>query len=271
MSAKFWSSLDMNRQLRILVAQDDRARRESLREQIGSWGFEVEAVYTRQALEMAQTFEPDSLLTELEVQGNDGQTILHELRARGLEIATIVISKETELANAVQTINQAGRLQFSFQADQYDSSAHRTEQSQDSTYRYRRESAPAAAVDQNRRARTDHHRARLVERVPSDVSVQSSDRSVTSARVHLRRTARVEFRLPNLAPFRALGFIPSWTGNPKPGVGCEFGKQKVAEVRLETDISVEPEDIVIFFARREECFFVARRRDYDVSTHAGYL
>jgi hypothetical protein len=81
----------------------------------------------------------------------------------------------------------------------------------------------------------------------------------------------VEFRLPNLAPFRALGFIPSWTGNPKPGVGCEFGKQKVAEVRLETDISVEPEDIVIFFARREECFFVARRRDYDVSTHAGYL
>jgi two-component system, NtrC family, response regulator HydG len=104
MSAKFWSSLDMNRQLRILVAQDDRARRESLREQIGSWGFEVEAVCTRQALEKAQTFEPDSLLTELEVQGNDGQTILHELRARGLEIATIVISKETELANAVQTI-----------------------------------------------------------------------------------------------------------------------------------------------------------------------
>jgi len=104
MSAKFWSSLDMNRQLRILVAQDDRARRESLREQIGSWGFEVEAVCIRQALEMAQTFEPDSLLTELELQGNDGQTILHELRARGLEIATIVISKETELANAVQTI-----------------------------------------------------------------------------------------------------------------------------------------------------------------------
>jgi response regulator of citrate/malate metabolism len=38
------------------------------------------------------------------VQGSNGQTILHELRARGLEVATIVISEELELAHAVQTI-----------------------------------------------------------------------------------------------------------------------------------------------------------------------
>jgi DNA-binding NtrC family response regulator len=97
-------SAGTNHELRIIVAESDRSSRDSLRDRISSWGFQVEAVESSQVAELAQTFEPDVLLIDLDGQEKGSADILHELHARGVELPTIVMVEEAELAEAVRTI-----------------------------------------------------------------------------------------------------------------------------------------------------------------------
>jgi len=83
----------------MLVAADDRSGREALRDLIGSWGFTARAVATSQVIEQAQAFAPQFLLLDLKEQQKDGEAVLHELQARGIEVATIVMAEETDLGS----------------------------------------------------------------------------------------------------------------------------------------------------------------------------
>ena len=104
MPSKNCNTTPTNRDLRMLVAADDRAGRETLRDLIGSWGFSVRAVAISQVLEQAQAFAPQVLLLDLKEQQYDGEAVLHELQARGIELATIVMDEETELRALEQTL-----------------------------------------------------------------------------------------------------------------------------------------------------------------------
>ena len=90
---------------RILVAEDDLATREAWRELIENWGFRVEvAPDGKRALELIDSFDPHILLLDLRLPEKDGIQVLTELRARGVQLTTVVISGEGEIADAVQTI-----------------------------------------------------------------------------------------------------------------------------------------------------------------------
>jgi DNA-binding NtrC family response regulator len=90
---------------RVLVAEDHPRTRQAWTELIASWGFSVEAAEDgRRATEMIDSFEPHVLLLDLKMPFKDGLEILGEIRQRGLPIATIVISGEGDIPEAVQAV-----------------------------------------------------------------------------------------------------------------------------------------------------------------------
>jgi DNA-binding NtrC family response regulator len=104
---------DDKHDLRILVAADDRAGRETLRDLIGSWGFAVRTVASTQLLEQVQSFAPHVLLLDIEGQQKDGETALREVQSRGIDVATIVMGEEANLRSVEQTI-KPGTYDFVF-------------------------------------------------------------------------------------------------------------------------------------------------------------
>src|SRR3984957_10950862 len=95
---------DIAQDVRILVASDDRAGRETLRDLIGSWGFVARAAARDQVLEEAQSFAPHVLLIDLKAQQKDGEALFSELKARGIEVATIVMAEEADLRSIERTM-----------------------------------------------------------------------------------------------------------------------------------------------------------------------
>src|SRR5438552_11507222 len=90
---------------RILVAEDDLATSQAWSELSAAWGFRVEVAEDgKRALELVESYEPHILLLDLRLPQKDGIQILSELRARGLQIPTVMISGEGEIPDAVQSI-----------------------------------------------------------------------------------------------------------------------------------------------------------------------
>ena len=90
---------------RILVAEDDLATREAWCKLIASWGFKVAAAEDGQrALEIIDSYDPHILLLDLKLPHKDGIQVLTEIRDKGLQIPTLVISGEGDFPDAVQSI-----------------------------------------------------------------------------------------------------------------------------------------------------------------------
>ncbi len=90
---------------RILVVEDDASTREAWRELIVSWGFDVVAAEDgEKALGLIATCNPAIMLLDLRLPRKDGLTVLCELRERGINLLTIVISGEGEIRDAVRAI-----------------------------------------------------------------------------------------------------------------------------------------------------------------------
>jgi len=90
---------------RILVAEDDVATGHAWSELIASWGYLVSiAEDGKLALELADSYDPHILLLDLRLPYLNGLEVLSELRQRGLQIPTIMISGEGEISDAVQAI-----------------------------------------------------------------------------------------------------------------------------------------------------------------------
>jgi len=69
------------RSLRVLLVEDDQATRTLLATLLGSFGAIVTAAScAADAQETLQTFEPEILITDIEMPGNDGVALLHHLR-----------------------------------------------------------------------------------------------------------------------------------------------------------------------------------------------
>jgi DNA-binding NtrC family response regulator len=90
---------------RILVAEDDLATSQAWTELIAAWGFRVEVAEDgKRALELVESYEPHILLLDLRLPQKDGIQVLSELREKGLQIPTVMISGEGEIPDAVQAI-----------------------------------------------------------------------------------------------------------------------------------------------------------------------
>jgi DNA-binding NtrC family response regulator len=90
---------------RILVVEDDPSTREAWRELITSWGFEVSVAEDGvRALDLIASYAPDIMLLDLRLPRKDGLAVLREMRERGIEVPTIVISGEGEIPDAVGAI-----------------------------------------------------------------------------------------------------------------------------------------------------------------------
>ena len=69
---------------RILIAEDDRATRESWSELVSSWGYKVEVTEDgQQALEAALRRRPQIILADLKMARKDGLTLRAKLARRG--------------------------------------------------------------------------------------------------------------------------------------------------------------------------------------------
>jgi DNA-binding NtrC family response regulator len=95
----------MPNEKRILVAEDDLATSQAWTELITAWGFSVKIAEDGQrALELVQSYEPHILLLDLRLPHKDGLQVLSELREKGLQVSTVMISGEGEIPDAVQAI-----------------------------------------------------------------------------------------------------------------------------------------------------------------------
>src|ERR1700676_285772 len=90
---------------RILVAEDDVATGLAWSELIATWGFEVRiADDGKRALELVESYDPHILLLDLRLPELNRLEVLSDLRQRGVEIPTIMISGEGDISDAVQAI-----------------------------------------------------------------------------------------------------------------------------------------------------------------------
>jgi len=90
---------------RILVAEDDASTRECFAELLHSWGFESAVTADGQeTLDLLGSFHPQILLLDLKMPRRSGLEVLKQIRAEGLQLATIVISGEADISSVVQAI-----------------------------------------------------------------------------------------------------------------------------------------------------------------------
>ena len=90
---------------RILIAEDDRATRDSWSELLGSWGYKVEVTEDgQQALEAVLAHRPQVVLADLKMARKDGLTLLREIREAGMDLAVVMISGEGDIPDAVSAM-----------------------------------------------------------------------------------------------------------------------------------------------------------------------
>ena len=90
---------------RILIAEDDPSVRGLLRELVSRWGFEVaEATDGLQACKMLDSYRPDILLLDIKMPKADGLAVLGEIRSHRHSVATIIISGEGSIGDAVRAV-----------------------------------------------------------------------------------------------------------------------------------------------------------------------
>jgi DNA-binding NtrC family response regulator len=95
----------MAAKMRVLVAEDDKATHEEWADALTSWGYEVAVAEDGdRALELIKTSSPHIFLCDLKMPGRDGLTLLKDIHEMGLELATIIISGEGQIPEAVQAI-----------------------------------------------------------------------------------------------------------------------------------------------------------------------
>jgi len=97
---------------RILVAEDDVAAHEGWRAMLNSWGYDVAIAEDGEvALDLIRRLNPHILLADIKMPRIDGLSLLHNINALGLSLATIMISGKGDFADAVQAM-KLGALDY---------------------------------------------------------------------------------------------------------------------------------------------------------------
>ena len=92
----------MKASTKVLLVEDNSDAREAWSTLISSWGYRVDnAEDGERALQLIEGSQPQILLLDLRLPKKDGLAVLREIRAKGLDLPTIVISGEGEIEDAV--------------------------------------------------------------------------------------------------------------------------------------------------------------------------
>ncbi len=88
---------------RVLVCDDEELIRWSLREHLEKHGYDVEVAEDgEKCLEVIGTFAPDALILDLKMPKKGGLEVLREVRARGLDVPTVVITAHGGIESAIE-------------------------------------------------------------------------------------------------------------------------------------------------------------------------
>ena len=91
---------------RLLIAEDDRAVRESLARALGLEGYDVVAAGNgAQALELAKTGAPDVVVLDVSMPIVDGLTVCKVLRADGNRVPVLMLTARTETRDRVSGLD----------------------------------------------------------------------------------------------------------------------------------------------------------------------
>ncbi|UQX86613.1 response regulator transcription factor [Jatrophihabitans telluris] len=89
---------------RVLVAEDDRAIRESITRALRLEGYEVDAVADGAAA-LVRAAEADLLLLDVMMPGVDGLTVCKVLRGQGNDVPILIVTARTETADRVSGLD----------------------------------------------------------------------------------------------------------------------------------------------------------------------
>ena len=90
---------------RVLIVEDDAATREAWTDLLVSWGFEAKAAADgEEGLALVLSYQPHVLLLDIRMPKRNGLEVLREIRERGIDVVTIMISGEGDIPEAVQAI-----------------------------------------------------------------------------------------------------------------------------------------------------------------------
>jgi CheY-like chemotaxis protein len=86
--------------VRVLLVEDDEATRTLLETVLRSFGADVSAAScVADALGNARTFHPEVLISDIEMPGDDGIALLHELRSRDAALPAIAVTGYADAEN----------------------------------------------------------------------------------------------------------------------------------------------------------------------------
>jgi DNA-binding NtrC family response regulator len=96
-----------------LIVDDEASQRTGLAGMVGAWGMTPETASDgAEALEKLGEFSPDVIVTDLNMDGMDGYSLLERLREAGDAPPTIVLTAFGNIETAVKTVKELGAYWF---------------------------------------------------------------------------------------------------------------------------------------------------------------
>ena len=98
---------------RVLIVDDEQAARTGLSEIVTAWGFETRAAGDGQeALEIANDFYPQAVITDVFMPRLDGFGLLAKLREEHPETAVILLTGQGTIEDAVRAVKEEGAFYY---------------------------------------------------------------------------------------------------------------------------------------------------------------
>lgn len=103
----------MDRTVRILIVDDESSQRSGLAGMVKAWGMFAETASDgSDALDKIPTFQPDVIVTDLNMPHMDGYMLLKALREQGDMPPTIVLTAFGNIETALRTVHEMGAYWF---------------------------------------------------------------------------------------------------------------------------------------------------------------
>src|ERR1700722_73190 len=107
------SSSTLNKNMRVLVVDDDLDQLTHLKNVILGWGHQVESASDgEEALKHLSSFTPNVIVTDLKMPRMDGFQLMRQLKAEGILPPTIVLTAFGSIDLAVETVHDYGGFWF---------------------------------------------------------------------------------------------------------------------------------------------------------------
>jgi DNA-binding NtrC family response regulator len=103
----------MDRPVRILIVDDESSQRAGLAGMVKAWSMHAETASDgSDALDKVATFQPDVIVTDLNMPHMDGYELLKALREQGEMVPTIVLTAFGNIETALRTVHEMGAYWF---------------------------------------------------------------------------------------------------------------------------------------------------------------